>query len=128
MNLAAVVLALALPFSSAQAFDLSDLFKPRKKAVQKSVAHPKKKPVKKEEEARPTSSDPAPIRRNGKLVFKVDNQWMASYRVVEAVWEYAIPEDDQIEYDNGVYYVPVVVYRHYQDMIKTPKKYESSSR
>jgi len=57
-------------------------------------------------------------REKRKLEYTVTPQWMADYWLLEAAWAYPIPDDDLIRYENGNYIVPVVVYRHYEDMLK----------
>jgi len=54
--------------------------------------------------------------------FKVDHQWLARYWELEATWGYWIPEDDQIKFKDGKYIVPIVVFKHYEDMAKTPRR------
>lgn len=49
--------------------------------------------------------------------FEVDAQWIATYREQEVAWDYFIPDDDHIRFENGKFYVPAVVFRHYQDML-----------
>jgi hypothetical protein len=56
--------------------------------------------------------------------FTVDAQWMAQYKAMEVKWKYPIPEDKDIRYENGKFIVPVVVYRHYEDMANTTAKRE----
>jgi hypothetical protein len=118
----ALVLSFTMPELQAQhkakpqpsVFD--KLFKPNK-----IVPPPKpKKPVvvakKKEPEKRTFSqNDKSPI-------FIVDNEWIAHYKILSDLYAYPIPEDKSIEFKNGKYYVPAVVYRHYEDMMKSPRK------
>lgn len=49
----------------------------------------------------------------------VDAQWIADYRQLELAWDYPIPDDDQIDFKDGKYYVPLVVAKHYEDMLNT---------
>jgi len=115
-----VGLMLILIAQSAYSWDLSDLFKPNK--TQKTTRHlpTKKKRAKEKPEPAPTPTPtPSPSRQN---YHKVDIEWMAKYRALEAVWAYQIPEDDLIQFEGGSYYVPPVVYRHFDDMASTPKR------
>jgi hypothetical protein len=57
--------------------------------------------------------------------FTVDKEWIAKYRSMEAVFKYPIPEDKEIRYKDGQFIVPVVVYRHYEDMVKTWEQREA---
>ena len=61
---------------------------------------------------------PKPIQRT----FNVDRQWLARYWELEATWGYWIPEDDQIKFKDGKYIVPIVVFKHCEDMAKTPRR------
>jgi len=54
--------------------------------------------------------------------FNVDRQWLARYWELEATWGYWIPEDDQIKFKDGKYIVPIVVFKHCEDMAKTPRR------
>jgi hypothetical protein len=110
---------LIMPVQS-RAFDLSDLFKPKKKIVQKTPHKQRKQTSNKHTAtARPTSTPPnSEVRYKGSFV--VDSVWMARYRTLEAIWDYEIPEDAGIQYEAGKYLVPPVVFRHYEDMAKTP--------
>src|SRR5215471_763420 len=72
---------------------------PRKKRVQPRRTPAVKTPVQ-------LSQPSKPIR------FKVDAEWLAKYRVLEALWDYEIPDDQGIFFYEGSYYVPVNVYRH----------------
>lgn len=100
-----------------QSFDFRKFFQPPKTKVEKKILKKKKKV-----HPRPTPAPtPQPeIVRVG-LTFVVDAQWIATYRTLEAAWDYPIPEDDDIKFINGKYHVPVVVYRHYEDMVNTPR-------
>jgi len=55
-------------------------------------------------------------------LFNVDRQWMARYWELEATWGYWIPEDDQIKFKDGKYIVPIMVFKHCEDMAKTPRR------
>jgi len=108
--LLAWIIVMLLGVYPGSAWDLSDLLKPKKKPVQTVRRKKKHAPAK-------TKSDketPAP------QIFVVDQEWMARYRALEAIWQYQIPEDDQIRFYENKYYVPPVVYRHYEDMARTP--------
>lgn len=78
--------------------------KPKPKIARKKKSKPK---------SRPEHTD---------ISFEVDSQWMANYRMLEVEWQYVIPEDDEIRFKNGNYIVPLVVYRHFQDMAVTPPR------
>ena len=54
--------------------------------------------------------------------FAVDPQWMARYWELEAAWDYPIPEDDLIKWKDGKYIVPIVVQKHHEDMVNTPRR------
>lgn len=54
--------------------------------------------------------------------FTVDYEWMARYWELESAWDYWIPEDDQIKFKDGKYIVPVVVFKHYEDMANTARR------
>lgn len=56
--------------------------------------------------------------------FTVDAQWMAQYRAMVALFKYPIPEEKQIRYEGGKFIVPLVVYRHYEDMTVAATKRE----
>ena len=122
-----LVLLLSIQPVYTKAWDLSDLFKTNKKKI---VQH--RPPSKHKRSARndaPASATPEPypsphptVVKDGQTFFLVDSDWLARYRVYEAVWDYQIPDDDRIKRDDGNYLVPVVVYRHYEDMVKTPKR------
>ncbi len=53
---------------------------------------------------------------------EVDSEWIARYLEQEAAWDYEIPDDDLIEWKDGKYHVPSVVFRHYEDMLNTPRR------
>ena len=76
---------------------------------------PKHKPAKKAQAAE-IAPTPDPLHR------KVEPEWMARYWEQEALWDYYIPEDRQIRFKDGQYIVPIVVYRHYEDMSATAKR------
>jgi hypothetical protein len=110
-----VAVVIAVSFSlepSAMALDFSKLFAPAKKKVvqrptrKKHIAH----------------KDDTPSQASTKKFFPVTLEWMARYRVLESMWDYPVPEDSEIRFENGQYYVPAVVYRHYDDMasVATP--------
>lgn len=75
-------------------------------AKPKVVPKKKRKPASKPKKEKPSKTD----------YFTVDIDWMAKYWEQEAAWDYYIPEDDQIRFQNGQYNVPIVVYKHYEDM------------
>jgi hypothetical protein len=56
--------------------------------------------------------------------FTVDAQWMAQYRAMVALFKYPIPEEKQIRFEGGKFIVPLVVYRHYEDMTLAATKRE----
>ncbi len=56
------------------------------------------------------------IIQGAEKTFTVDAQWMAQYRAMVALFKYPIPEEKQIRYEKGKFIVPLVVYRHYEDM------------
>lgn len=58
----------------------------------------------------------------GNLYVEVEPEWIARYTEQEQAWDYFIPDDDLIRFDEGKYIVPIVVYRHYEDMAKTPRR------
>lgn len=92
---------------------ISDLFAPKKPEVKKKPVH---RTVKKRSPRKiaPKSLTVSLINKN---YFVVDAQWIANYLEQETAWDYPIPEDEEIIFDNGNYYVPPVVYRHYEDMV-----------
>ncbi len=98
---------------------LQKLFAPKKSATPKITRRsiPKKNASKIESEPKPR---PRPVPTEC-ACYIVDAEWMAHYRVLEAIWSYPIPEDADIRFENGKYMVPTVVYRHYEDMMKTPR-------
>jgi hypothetical protein len=104
MNFLRLLIVLAL---SACTVEIKPLPKKKKKRAAKHSQHQKAKRE--------------PSKLESEKHFQVDSAWMARYRVLEATWDYEIPEDDNIEYQNGKYRVPPVVYRHYEDMAQTPK-------
>ncbi len=57
-----------------------------------------------------------------RMYVTVEVDWMAQYWEQEAAWDYYIPEDNQIRFVDGKYLVPVVVFKHYEDMVKTPRR------
>src|SRR5215468_9787571 len=117
------LIAFGIFMQSAMAWGLRGLFKPKKKAVQaqkkknkpRNIASPTPTPS-----PSPQPEDKKIIKREG-VFFAVESQWLAQYRIFEAAWDYPIPEDDDIRFIDGKYHVPAVVYRHYEDMEKTPK-------
>ena len=125
-----LLLMVSLPIMTVQshALDLSKLYKPKKKIVQKAspVKH-KKDSHKNVPKPVPKPTPPSPeVRYKG--FFVVDSIWMARYRTLEAVWDYEIPEDAAIQYHSGKYLVPPVVFRHYEDMAKTPITSDAQNR
>jgi hypothetical protein len=131
MRFLACLLMAILPITPvlSHAFDLSNLFKPKKKIVQKTPhKHKKAKPSHNDTtKPKPTATPPNPeVRYKG--FFVVDSMWMARYRTLEAIWDYEIPEDAEIRYEEGKYLVPPVVFRHYEDMAKTPITSDAQNR
>src|SRR5262245_56340214 len=119
-----VIVALLLAFNSqpmAAEWHLSDLFKPPKKKTVRKPIHKKHATPIPRPRVTPTPK-PAPKETIVNGYFVVDEVWMARYRVLEAIWDYEIPEDTYIGYADGRWYVPPVVYRHYEDMAKTPHR------
>jgi hypothetical protein len=57
-----------------------------------------------------------------RLYVTVEIDWMARYWEEEAAWDYYIPEDDLIRFVEGKYVVPIVVYKHNEDMQNTPRR------
>src|SRR6267154_3928021 len=55
-------------------------------------------------------------------IFIVDPQWIARYWELEMAWDYWIPEDEQIKFRDGKYIVPIVVFKHYEDMANTARR------
>jgi hypothetical protein len=56
--------------------------------------------------------------------FTVDAQWMAQYRAMVVMFKYPIPEEKQIRFEGGKFIVPLVVYRHFEDMTVAATKRE----
>ena len=116
MRVAIIALCLILPMNTTQPLDFSKLFGPQKKKVvkkelpKKVVHHRKSKAI-----ATPT-----------RKTFTVDADWMARYWTLVALWDYPIPEEKDIRYENGKYIVPAVVFRHYEDMAATPVKAQNN--
>ena len=105
MNPIVLVLLLTLTFSSVEAEPWWSIFqKPTPKIVKKSKKHVGTKPVR---------VNKPNVPQNYRVV---DTQWWADYLALEAQWDYYIPEDDYVWSANGKYLVPIVVYRHYEDM------------
>lgn len=71
---------------------------------------------------RTSRSTPQPTPITNHKYQTVDIDWMARYWEEEAAWDYYIPEDNLIRFVDGKYIVPIVVYRHYEDMAKTPRR------
>lgn len=67
-------------------------------------------------------SRPTPIPITKSMYVPVEIDWMARYWEEEAAWDYYIPDDNLIRFINGKYMVPIVVYKHYEDMVKTPRR------
>ncbi len=84
-------------------------------------AKPKIVPKKRKRVTKSVKATPTPTTRK-RIYVPVDLEWMAQYWEQEAAWDYYIPEDDQIKFVDGKYQVPIVVYRHYEDMFKTPRR------
>ncbi len=87
---------------------------PKPKMVRKRRIAPRQKtpPV-----SKPKPSPTPEVLRNSTGCYIVDQQWYANYLVREAAWDYYIPDDDGIKFVDGLYHVPPVVYRHFQDMV-----------
>ncbi len=84
-----------------------------------SPATPEPKRLKKRKVVRHKEASPAPeTNRTSSGLYIVDMQWYANYLEQEAAWGYWIQDDESIKIDNGKVYVPPVVYRHYEDMVK----------
>ena len=120
------VLLLVVLLSTAQTF--SQQTQQKKSSLQKflNVFSPKPtpKPVRKKPKVtkKEVKVSPTPSKQRTKTgLFIVDAQWLANYREQEMAWSYSIPEDDEIKFENGKYHVSPVVYRHYEDMLKTSR-------
>lgn len=96
---------------------LKAMFTPRPKTAAKA----KRKEHRAGERAETRKDEPKPIKAAVKTV-TVDPEWLARYWELEATWDYAIPEDDLIKWKDGKYVVPIVVFRHYEDMVNTPRR------
>jgi|SRR5215831_2531304 len=116
MRAAMIALCLAFSLSSVEPLDFSKLFAPRKTKVVR------KEPPKKIVHHRKSKGIATPTRKT----FTVDADWMARYWTLVALWDYPIPEEKDIRFENGKYIVPAVVYRHYEDMAATPVKAQNN--
>ncbi len=105
--------------------------KPKESGFQKVLrsmfpsAKPKVVPKKRKRVIRSVKPSPVPIAKpeiSKRIYVPVEVDWMAQYWEQEAAWDYYIPEDEQIRFIDGKYQVPIVVYRHYEDMAKTPRR------
>ncbi len=86
-------------------------------------ATPKIIPRKKKHVAkRPPKAKPSQTPSVNQIYVTVEIDWMAKYWEQEAAWDYYLPEDNQIRFVDGKYQVPIVVFRHYEDMVKTPRR------
>ncbi len=63
-----------------------------------------------------------------RMYVPVEVDWMAKYWEQEAAWDYYIPEDNLIRFVDGKYVVPIVVYKHYEGMVKTPRRMPTPSK
>lgn len=88
---------------------------------------PKPSPAPKRK-TKPKEKNDTPPKIHERIYKTVDAQWMARYWELEAAWDYDIPEDDLIEFKEGKYRVPVVVYRHFEDMVNTPRRGSVNNR
>lgn len=102
------------PKKKESAFDkvLRSMFTPRTKVSSKSKAKPKPR--------HRVVATPKPIKSTKTIV--VDAEWLARYWELETAWDYPIPEDELIKWENGKYIVPFMVLQHYEDMDKTPPR------
>lgn len=89
------------------------LFTPRKP---EPVKPPKRKKTTRKPAIKETPEEPK------HKTFTVDAVWIARYIEMEQQWDYPIPEDDAIQTKDGKYFVPPVVFRHYEDMAATPSR------
>jgi len=119
----AIILVLLVVFSSSVA-DAQPLRKKRKSGFDKvlrSMFQPRKivtksKPIVKVRVIR------VERKRSIPRTFTVDAQWMARYWELEMAWDYWIQEDEQIKFKDSKYIVPVVVFKHYEDMVNTARR------
>jgi hypothetical protein len=88
---------------------LRSMFQPRKPTP---AQKPKRKAVKQQSK----------LTAKAQRTFTVDPEWIARYWELQAAWDYPIPEDDQIQWKDGKYIVPLMVQKHYEDMLNTPKR------
>lgn len=93
---------------------LRSMFTPRTKKVE---AKPKRKSHPHRTVEAKSKSSPTPFK-----TITVDPEWMARYWELEGAWDYPIPEDDLIKWENGKYIIPFMVLQHYEDMEKTPRR------
>lgn len=113
-----LILSVATPVPQALPKDTRNLWqkifipKPTPKPKKKSHHTPRKKPV----ETKPIETKPKQG-RTPDLYFIVEPQWMANYWEQIAAWNYPIPDEKYIHFENGKYHVPPTVYRHYDDMV-----------
>lgn len=121
-----LILLLWLVFSSTSigADSLWNLFKKKSKPkVVQKVKHRSHPSNKRKAEKKPKQEPTVP--EGFKLV---DAQWMANYVELEAAWDYYIPEDAWIWSANGKYLVPIVVFKHYEDMRNTHRSDSATPR
>src|SRR6516225_8747438 len=101
-----ILVLIGIQIMSVTAFDLSDIFKPQKKKTAQHHYGGKAKKAKRSQPARATPSPsprpaggpiPAtpsaqslrlPATRGSNVYFLVDGEWLARYRVYEALWSY----------------------------------------
>ena len=128
MKMLIPVLLMALMVSTVQADAPKKKEKSTLAKIWEYIVPPK--PVKKQKKhvvrkrSKPTSIvsvTPTPAMRGKAGTYVVDAQWMADYWEQELAWGYWIPEDDEVKFIEGKYYVPPVVYRHFEDMRATVK-------
>lgn len=113
MRFVVIAVVLGLAAASVTAGDTKNWFdklfskpKQHEKPVKKKASSPKRKKTK------PATKE---------KTFTVDSQWIANYRELEVLWDYEIPDDHLIVFENGKFTVPAVVYHHYEDMANSPK-------
>jgi hypothetical protein len=100
------------------------LFMPREENLNRKSrryrAAPRKKTAVHPHPAPKPSPTPRQPPRDSKGFYIVDAQWYANYLAEVATWDYWIPEEASIRADKGKIHVPPIVYKHYEDMVKTP--------
>lgn len=124
----AIILVLLVAFSAAGIVHAQSV---RKKSsgldkVLRSVLQPRKPTTTPKPKPKPKSKRKAHIAhvtpKQSTKTLTVDYEWMARYWELETAWDYWIPEDDQIKFKDGKYIVPVVVFKHYEDMANTARR------